>query len=79
MQSFYDIVFRTNFVALDTVIEVAGAGDAGKGFAVVADEVRNRAHSSAESAQRMAKLLVEAKNNATNVVEVKDQVSAMFI
>jgi len=27
----------------------------------------------------MAKLLVEAKNNATNVVEVKDQVSAMFI
>ncbi len=51
----------------------------GKGFAVVADEVRNRAHSSAESAQRMAKLLVEAKNNATNVVEVKDQISAMFI
>ncbi len=51
----------------------------GKGFAVVAEEVRNRAHSSAESAQRMAKLLVEAKNNATNVVEVKDQISAMFI
>ena len=49
MQSFYDIVFRANFVALDTVIEVAGAGDAGKGFAVVADEVRNRAQSSAES------------------------------
>ena len=49
IQSIYDIVFRTNFVALDTVIEVAGAGDAGKGFAVVADEVRNRAQSSAES------------------------------
>ena len=78
MQSFYDIVFRANFVALNTVIEVAGAGDAGKGFAVVADEVRNLAHSSAESAQRMAKLLLEAKNNATNVVEVKDQISAMF-
>ena len=72
IQSIYYIAFQTNLLALTTAIEAAHAGDAGKDFAVVADEVRNLAHSSAESAQRMAKLLLEAKNNATNVVEVKD-------
>ena len=50
----------------------------GKGFAVVADEVRNRAHSSAESAQRMAKLLVEVSVKNATTCFLKNASNSIF-
>ncbi|MCB1175304.1 MAG: hypothetical protein KDK39_17140 [Leptospiraceae bacterium] len=51
---------RTNLLSLNASIEAARAGEQGKGFAVVAHEIGQLAASSAEYAQRINTLLMEA-------------------
>ena len=51
------IAFQTNILALNAAVEAARAGEQGRGFAVVAGEVRGLAHSSAEAAKQIKKLI----------------------
>ncbi|WP_313069577.1 methyl-accepting chemotaxis protein [Melaminivora sp.] len=85
------IAFQTNILALNAAVEAARAGDSGRGFAVVASEVRSLAQRSAEaareirqlidaSAERVAggsRLVGEAGETMTQIVEGVRQVAAI--
>ncbi len=62
------IAHQTHLLALNATIEAARAGEHGRGFAVVADEVRKLAGDAGSSAEQIAKLAHEVRDESGHVV-----------
>ncbi|MFQ5882439.1 MAG: methyl-accepting chemotaxis protein [Candidatus Methylomirabilales bacterium] len=62
------IAHETHLLALNATIEAARAGEHGRGFAVVADEIRKLAGEAGASAERIAKLAQEVREESDQVL-----------
>ncbi len=69
------IAEQTNLLSLNASIEAARAGEMGKGFAVVADEIRVLSEQSAESADKIIKIVNLLLKNSNLSVSAMDQMA----
>ena len=67
-----EIAQQTNLLSLNASIEAARAGESGKGFAVVATEIGNLAKNSADSADTIAELIQQVRDQIEDVVQQAD-------
>jgi methyl-accepting chemotaxis protein len=70
-----NIAEQTNLLSLNASIEAARAGEMGKGFAVVADEIRVLSEQSAESADKIVKVVNLLLKNSNLSVSAIDQMT----
>jgi len=66
------ISYQTNLLALNAAIEAARAGQQGRGFAVVAGEVRKLAEQSKASAERIADMVGEIREETAQTVSAME-------
>ncbi|MGB0889702.1 MAG: methyl-accepting chemotaxis protein [Solirubrobacterales bacterium] len=72
VQAITEIAHQTNMLALNASIEAARAGDQGRGFANVAEEVRVLAEDAQSSAEQIAALVREIKQQTEQAVNAME-------
>ena len=71
-----DIAMHSKILGLNASIEAARSGEHGKGFAVVANEIQKMAQNSTDSANNIAKQLVDITNSIEHINAYTKQISS---